>query len=117
MNKNIDFLSNTSLKNLKELNLSNNKIEDISLLKKENIAFNDLQILKINNNHITVGIEILKNEFVTKCLYMYIDISPFEDEHKILLSFEEPKYSFEIYINEINDLKEIIENYKNSIYI
>ena len=113
--KNIDFLSNTSLKNLKELNLSNNKIEDISLLKKENIAFNDLQILKINNNHITVGIEILKNEFVTKCLYMNIDISSFENKHKILIFFEEPNYSFEIYINEINDLKDIIENYKNSI--
>ena len=95
--------------------MNNNKIEDISLLKKENIIFNELQILKINNNHITQGIEILKNEFVTKCLYMNIDISSFEDKNKILIFFEEPNYSFEIYINEINDLKDIITNYKNSV--
>ena len=100
--KNIDFLSNTSLKNLKELNLDNNKIEDISLLKKENIVFNDIQIFEIINNHITQGIEILKNEFVTKCLYMNIDISSFEDKNKILIFFEEPNYSFEIYIIESN---------------
>ena len=113
--KNIDFLSNTSLKNLKELNLDNNKIEDISLLKKENIVFNDIQIFEIINNHITQGIEILKNEFVTKCLCMYIDISSLEEKHKVSIFFEDPIYSFEIYINEINDLKAIIENYKNPI--
>ena len=36
--KNIDFLLNDSLKNLKELNMNNNKIKDISVLKKENVV-------------------------------------------------------------------------------
>ena len=112
--KNIDFLLNDSLKNLKELNMNNNKIEDISVLKKENVVFNDLEILLLDQNLITKGIEVFKNEFFTKCLYMYIDVSSFENNQKILISFEIPTYIIEIYIDKIDDLKDIIKNYKNT---
>jgi len=113
--KNIDFLLNDSLKNLKELNMNNNKIEDISVLKKENVVFNDLEILLLDQNLITKGIEVFKNEFFTKCLHMYIDVSSFENNQKILISFENPKYIIEIYIDKIDDLKVIIRNYKNIV--
>ena len=113
--KNINFLLNESLKNLKELNLNNNKIEDINILKKENVAFNDLEILRMDKNHITKGIEVFKNEFFTKCLFMYIDVSSFENDHKILISFENPKYIIEIYIDKIDDIKDTIKNYKNTV--
>ena len=95
--KNIDFLLNDTLKNLKELNMNNNKIEDISILKKENVVFNNLEILLLNNNLITKGIEVFQNEFFTKCLYMDIDVSFFEYNKKILISFSMPKYIIEIY--------------------
>ena len=112
--KNIDFLLNDSLKNLKELNMNNNKIEDISILKKENVVFNNLEILLLDNNLITKGIEVFQNEFFTKCLYMYIDVSSFEYNKKILISFSNPKYIIEIYIDKIDDFKAIIKNYKNT---
>ena len=112
--KNINFLLNDSLKNLKELNMNNNEIEDISVLKKENVAFNDLKILRMKKNYIRKGIEVLKNEFFSKCLYMNIDVSSFKDENKILISFENPSYIIEIYIDQIDDFKDIIANYKNT---
>ena len=112
--KNIDFLLNDTLKNLKELNMNNNKIEDISILKKENVVFNNLEIFLLDKNLITKGFEVFQNEFFTKCLYMYIDISSFKYNKKILISFLKPKYIIEIYIGKIDDLKAIIKNYKNT---
>ena len=112
--KNIDFLSNKSLKNLKKLNLDNNNIEDISIFKVENISFNNLEKLNIENNHIIKGIEVLENEFFTKCLYMIIDVNSYENEdHKISINFGKPDYFIDIFINDINDIKSIVDNFKN----
>ena len=114
--KNIEFLTNKSLYNLKVLNLDNNKIEDISIFQKEKINFNNLKNLKINNNNITKGLDVLTKEFFTKCLFMIINLNYFNKNNKVFISFGKPEYNIEIIINDINFIKNLYENFKNIIY-
>ena len=110
--KNIDFLSNNSLINLNELLLSNNEIEDISILNIEKVHFHKLKVLNLKDNPIKIGIEVLKDKFFTKCLYVFIKLQVKEETFKILTEFKNPNYDLDFYINDINDISNIFEKEK-----
>ena len=90
--KDIEFLTNNSLINLKELLLSNNEIEDISIFNIEKIHFHKLKNLNLENNPIKKGIEVLKENFFTKCSYVYIKLQVEEEKYKVLAEFKYQKY-------------------------
>ena len=110
--KNIDFLTNNSLINLNELLLSNNEIEDISILNIEKVHFHKLKVLNLKDNPIKIGIEVLKDKFFTKCLYVFIKLQVKEETFKILTEFKNPNYDLDFYINDINDISNIFEKEK-----
>ena len=104
---NIDFLTNNSLVNLKELWLTRNNIEDISILKMENVHFHKLELLSLKYNPIKKGMEVLKDKFFTKCAYILVLLE--ENESKIVAQFKYPSYYIDFYINDINDLLNIFD--------
>ena len=93
---NIDFLTNNSLINLKELWLSKNKIEDISILTIDQVHFNNLKYLNLKENPIKKGIEVLKDKFFSKCSYAILEF--IETEFKIMVQFKYPNYCLDFYI-------------------
>ena len=110
--KNIDFLTNNSLISLNKLLLSNNEIEDISILNIENVPFLKLKVLNLKDNPIKKGIEVLKDQFFTKCSFVYIKYQIDEERIKISAEFKYPNYDLDFYINDINDISNIFENEK-----
>ena len=93
------FISYDSLINLETLNLSNNKIEDISFLIEENIKCKNLVDLYINNNPIRKGLEVLKRSFfINRFLFIEIlDIVKQNDEYLISLFFKDPISNSDIF--------------------
>ena len=103
---NIDFLSNQSLSKLNNLKLDNNKIEDISIFS--NVSFMKIDILSIKNNPIRKGLHVLKNDFFKQNKYIYISSLKEGNEYKIFTEFGSHK-SFEFFINDIDDIKNIFD--------
>ena len=112
--KNIDFLSNATLSSLKILDLDSNKIEDISIFTKEKVNFN-LDRLCLKNNPIRKGLHVLSNNFFKRSIYMDINVTKNSNEFKINLNYKFPFYDIEFYVNNIDDLINIIKC--NNIFI
>ena len=110
---NIDFLTNNSLKNLRNLSLNNNSINDISILTVENIHFNNLATLNLKENPIKKGIKVLKEKFFKKCIYIRIDLV--EEESKVLVQFYQPEYNLDIYVNNLSEISNIFQ--KNQVFL
>ena len=112
---NIDFLSNESLTNLEELSLNSNKIEDISIFKNEKISFKCLNYLSIKGNPIRKGIDVLNDDFFQRCLWVNVyDDFENDNENKIYYNSKYPKYEIEFFINNNDDIKNMI-NFENNI--
>jgi hypothetical protein len=112
--KNIDFLSNATLSSLKILDLDSNKIEDISIFTKEKVNFN-LDRLCLKNNPIRKGLHVLSNNFFKRSIYMDINVTKNSNEFKINLNYKFPFYDIEFYVNNIDELINIIKC--NNIFI
>lgn len=110
--KNIDFLSNRTLYSLRILDLDSNKIEDISIFTTEKISFK-LYRLCLKNNPIKIGINVLKNEFFKRSIYMELSIIKNNNEYKISSNYRFPFYDIEFYVNSINEIVNIFD-FKNS---
>jgi len=108
----IDFLSNSTLTGLRILDLDNNKIDDISIFTKEKIKFK-LYRLCLRNNPIKKGLHVLTDEIFNRSIYLEVNSLKKENEFKICLNYKYPFYDIEFYINNINDLINIID-YKNN---
>ena len=88
----LNLLSYECLSNLKELNLSNNKIEDISFLTEENIKCKKLTKVNLSENPVRKGLEVLNQKFFTD-RYLYIEVFNVinkNDEYFISLNFKDP---------------------------
>ena len=111
--QNLNFLSYDSLTNLHDLNLNNNKIEDISYLIEDNIKCKELEYLRLLDNPIRKGLEVLKeNYFTHKTIYIVIDnIDKINQEYKISLDFEkhESHINIDLYINDLINIRNLIE--------
>ena len=107
---NIDFLANNTLENLKYLSLNKNNIEDISILTEEKIHFHNLKSLDLRENPIKKGLEVLKQKFFKKCVYVKIDLV--EQELKIIAEFNYQNYNLDIYVNDLNEIPNIFEKDK-----
>ena len=107
---NLDFLTNDTLINLKELYLNNNKIEDISIFVYDQIYFHKLKILDLSNNPIRKGLEVLKKRFFIKCLYVILDL--ILSELKIIIRFVSPNYNLDIYVNNLSEITNLFEKDK-----
>ena len=134
--KYINFLSYDSLTNLRELDLSKNEIEDISLFTEDYIKCKNIFKLNFSENKIRKGFEVLKTEyFQNKFLFIKIlDIIKQDDNYIISLNFEDPicsRYTFrdlstnerekikfngfsscyiDLYINDLNKIYDFIDN-------
>ena len=108
--KNIDFMAFKNMQNFKSIYLDKNEIEDISIFEK--IDFNiNIKKISIKQNPIRKGLHVLKNNFF-KCLYIDLDIIKTENEYKICSNFMYPSHRniiMEFYINDINELKDILD--------
>ena len=106
-----NFLSYNSLKNLKELNLLNNKIEDISYFIEENIKPKNITKLILQKNQVRKGLEVLKQEFFDK-RYIYaqiIKINKINDEYLISVEFKE--HFYETRLSEYKNDKNILTGF------
>jgi len=112
--KNIDFLSNATLSSLRILDLDSNKIEDISIFTKEKVNFN-LDRLCLKNNPIRKGLHVLNNNFFKRSIYMDINVTKNSNEFKINLNYKFPFYDIEFYVNNIDEIINIIKC--NNIFI
>ena len=109
---NIDFLTNNTLVNLYYLYLNNNNIDDISILTYEKIHFHSLDTLNLKENPIKKGLEVLKEKFFKKCIYVVLALN--EDKSKILVQFNKPEYNLDIYINDFSEISNIFP--KNKVF-
>ena len=109
---NIDFLSNQTLTGLRILDLDNNKIEDISIFTQEKVKFK-LYRLCLRNNPIRKGLHVLTNEFFNRSIYIEINPAKNSNEFKICLNYKFPFYDIEFYVNNINEIINVID-YKNN---
>ena len=111
--QNLNFLSYNSLSNLQDLNLNNNKIEDISYLIEDNINCKKLEYLRLLNNPIRRGYNVLKENFFTnKTIYILIDnINKINEEYQISLNYEKfnSHIYIDIYINDLINIRNLIE--------
>ena len=107
--KNIYLVTYNSLANLETLDLSNNEIEDINLLNDENNKFKNLKLLKINNNPIRKGLEVVKQKFfMHDCLYITVnDIDKKNAEYYISLKFNNTLSYIDLKID-TNEIKTLI---------
>jgi hypothetical protein len=107
--KNIYLVTYNSLANLETLDLSNNEIEDINLLNDENNKFKNLKLLKINNNPIRKGLEVVKQKFfMHNCLYITVnDIDKKNAEYYISLKFNNTLSYIDLKID-TNEIKALI---------
>ena len=111
--KNINFVSYDSLSNLKELILSNNEIEDINPLSEENFKCKNLILLKLRNNPIKKGIEVLKQKFFQNdCLYYLIDNIEKKDDLKYYVSFKIHKnilkyFYFDFFVTDLKSISDL----------
>ena len=112
--KNIDFLSNRTLSLLKVLYLDSNNIEDINIFKNENLQFR-LYELSIKNNPIRKGIHVLNNEFFKRSIYMELSVTKYEKEFKISSNYKYPFYDIEFYVNNTNDIINVLDFNNNYI--
>ena len=108
--KNIDFLANSTLKNLRELSLKENNIEDISIFTVEKIHFHELNSLYLEKNPIKKGLEVLKEKFFKKCIYVKLDLV--KNELKILARFNYYRYNLDIYVSDLSEVSNIFEKDK-----
>ena len=109
---NIDFLTNNTLGNLRELYLDKNNIEDISVFDDDKIHFHELELLDLKNNPIKKGLEVLKLNFFKKCSKVKLGLSI--NELKVTVKYESPSYSLDIFINSLNDIPNLFEKDKVS---
>ena len=109
---NINFLSNSSLYNLKILDLDSNKIEDISIFNKEKVSFN-LDRLCLKNNPIKKGMNVLNSEFFKRSIYMELNVTKNNNEFKVCSYYKYPFYDIEFYVNSTNELINMFD-YKNT---
>ena len=126
-----NFLSYDSLRNLKEVYLLNNKIEDISYFIEKNISSKNITKLNLQKNKIRTGLEVLKQDFFDK-RYIYIqinEITKLNEEYLISLEFKEHLYNtylfkyksdeniltgfdafyLDFYLNDLNNIWNIID--------
>ena len=109
---NIDFLTNDTLGNLRELYLDKNNIEDISVFDDDKIHFHELELLDLKNNPIKKRLEVLKLNFFKKCSKVKLGLSI--NELKVTVKYESPSYSLDIFINSLNDIPNLFEKDKVS---
>ena len=109
---NIDFLTNNTLGNLRELYLDKNNIEDISVFDDDKIHFHELELLDLKNNPIKKRLEVLKLNFFKKCSKVKLGLSI--NELKVTVKYESPSYSLDIFINSLNDIPNLFEKDKVS---
>ena len=102
--KNLNFMESENLKNLSELVLDNNLIDDISVFEKINYNIN----LSLKQNPIRKGLHAIKSSFF-RCTYLELEIEKKENEYKIFSSFKNPYIDIEFYINNIIEIKDIFD--------
>ena len=111
---NIDFLTNNTLLNLKELNLNNNNIEDISIFDNEKIHFQKLEKLDLQYNPIKKGLEVLKKNFFQKCPKVKLKL--LLNELKIMAQFYDKEnnleYNLDICVNNLNEIPSLFQKDK-----
>ena len=90
--------------------MDNNYIEDISILTSQNV--HSLITLSITRNPIRKGIDVLNKDYF-KCICMDLRIEEIGSEYKVLSSFKFPYIDIEFYINDFNDIYNILD-IKNS---
>ena len=108
--KNINFITYNSLANLKRLDLSYNKIDDISLLSNENNKCKNLTLLRIKENPIKKGLEVMKqNFFLNNSAYITLNnITKKNDEFFVSLTFENSLQFIDLKIKN-NDIKKLLD--------
>ena len=124
----LNLLSYECLSNLRELNLSNNKIKDISFLTEENIKCKEITKVNLSENPVRKGLEVLNQKFFTD-RYLYIEVFNViekNDEYFISLNFKDPlwdscvkksndkkigfkEFYLDIYLKELNHLWNYID--------
>ena len=108
--KNINLVTYNSLANLKRLDLSYNKIDDISLLSNENNKCKNLTLLRIKENPIKKGLEVMKqNFFLNNSAYITLNnITKKNDEFFVSLTFENSLQFIDLKI-ENDDIKKLLD--------
>jgi len=104
----IDFMTYKNLENLHSINLDNNNIEDINIFEKIEYHINNISL---KNNPIRKGLCALKSKYF-KCLYIELEIIKKDNEYKICSNFiysNDSNINIEFYINNINELKDILD--------
>ena len=109
--KNLNFMENKNFKNVSEIVLDNNLIDDISIFEKINYK----NKISLKQNPIRKGLHVLKSPFF-RCLYLELNIEKKENEYKIFTSFKHPFIDIEFYINSIKEIKNILD-FDNNIII
>ena len=109
--KNIDFILNDIIKNVSFLILDNNLIDDISIFEK--IKYLETEI-SLKNNQIRKGLHVLTTDFF-KCIQIGLDIIKTENEYKICANFFYPKRNIEFFVNDINEVNDILDCNNNFI--
>ena len=109
--KNIDFILNDTIKNVSYLNLDDNLIDDISIFEK--FKYFETEI-SLKNNQIRKGLHVLTTDFF-KCIQIELDIIKTENEYKICANFLYPKRNIEFYVNDINEVNDILDCNNNFI--
>ena len=113
----LNLLSYGCLSNLKELNLSYNKIEDISFLTEENIKCKQITKVNLSENPVRKGFEVLNKKFFTD-RYLYIEVFNVikkNDEYFISLNFKDPLW--DSYVIKSNDKKFGFKEFYLDIYL
>ena len=103
--KNINCMENQMFRYISTLNFDNNLIEDISIFEKVNYYNNKISL---KQNPIRKGFHVLKFPFF-RCIYILLDLEKQGNEYKISASFKYPNIDLEFYINNINDIKNILD--------
>jgi len=105
---NMNFTENKNNKTMSiGLNLNNNQIDDISILRNEKMGFYNSYIY-LKKNPIRKGLNVLKSSYF-RCVYIELDAIKLEKEYKICADFKYPNIELEFYINDINEIKNIID--------
>lgn len=104
--KNINFMENKAFKHISKINYDDNYIDDISILERIGYYINNVSLKK---NPIRKGLHVLKKYGID----IELDIEKKENEYKVLSCFKDACFDVEFYINNINDIKNILD-YNNS---
>ena len=107
---NLDFLTNNTLVNLRQLYLDHNNIDNISIFDDDKIHFHELKTLDLEYNPIKNGLDVLKKNFFQKCYKVELSLSL--DQLKVKVKYDTPDYSLDIFVNNLNEIANFFDKDK-----